>query len=62
MICSLCKKADVRPPIVCDNCGRLVCETCRQAEWEAFTGFNEKGPHRPVITCKFCLAERELST
>ena len=63
MICVLCRKRDVRPPSVCDKCGRLVCDNCRKIEYEALPGFKmPKAPTKSVRVCTFCLAERELST
>ena len=66
MICVLCKKAVVRPPVCCDKCGRMVCGKCRKGETGKSTlGIRSRRPwvrRETIYTCKFCLAEVELST
>ena len=59
MICVLCRKTPVCPPVCCDKCGRIVCEDCRKKQ-HVFE-LPKESP-RTLDLCKFCLAERELST
>lgn len=73
MICSICRKTDVRPPNCCDKCGRVACQECmrhlsepgryvlRPDEWKC--KFTPKEEPKLIIRdlCKVCRAENTLT-
>lgn len=64
MICSICKRNDVRPPTCCDKCGALACEDCMTSglppgTWEI--KFNWDLETGKVSICKNCMAEHTLT-
>lgn len=72
MICSICKRRDVRPPTCCDKCGALACEDCVVSElppgvWEIKANLVEKKLSYKgeltdrILLCKNCVAERTLT-
>lgn len=62
MTCSICAGRVDRPPIVCDKCGRLVCDRCRTWRYVSLPGFKlPKGPTKKIFICKLCLAEEALT-
>lgn len=63
MICSVCRKNDVRPPVACDGCGRLACRDCMEERWVSKLspyGWKGKAVHR--LICKVCRAEEALAS
>lgn len=75
MICSICRRAAVRPPACCDKCGRLACGECMKRFSEPGVYELRPGKDYRVVTtqrntapkivirelCKVCRAETTLT-